>query len=832
MQAFWPVWTIAFVGLVPLMMGWHDMLAVEWVWIFAVLVVLAFVAASYLAIRRFRWPRRAEAVARVDAALPGRPIAALADQQAIGADDTASQAVWAAHLRRMSDRTKAAQFVEPDLRVSGRDPYGLRYMAVICFVAALSFGSIWRVGSVAETVSGADMQALATGPVWEGWIEPPSYTGKPTLYLADLAPGMLRIPQGSQITLRLYGEVGALTVAETVSGRTGELGPASAAEQSFDVVQSGRIAIDGEGGAAWDITIAPDNAPSIELDGPVHVEALGEMSQPFVARDDYAIATGTATFSLDLDAVDRRYGLTIAPDARADLVLDLPMPFTGDRAEFRESLIEDLSLHPWANLPVILTLTVTDAPGQEGASAPEQMVLPGRRFFQPVAKAVIEQRRDLLWSKDNAARVVDVLRAVSHRPEDVFRRETTYLRLRFILRRLENMAQVGLNDDTQTEIAEALWELAIQLEEGTLADARERLQRAQERLSEAMRNGASDEEIAELMQELREATDDYTRMLAENAQPRENGTDEPDQAGNDRLEFTRDELEALMDRIEELMQEGRMAEAQELMEQLNQLMEDLQVVQDPNAPGQPGQQSMQDLAETLRDQQGLSDDAFRELQDQFNPGGQQPQQGGDGPQQQGEQQGEGQGQGDNPEGGQQNDQGQGGEGQPQEQSLADRQQALRDELERQRDGLPNLGGEAADEAREALDRADGAMDRAEEALRDGDLAEAIDQQAEAMNALRDGLQNLGEAIAENNPDQPGQGEQPGEQAAQREPTRRDPLGRELGENGQLGSEENLLQGQDIYRRAEELLDEIRRRSSDQDRPAPELDYLKRLLDRF
>ena len=61
---------------------------------------------------------------------------------------------------------------------------------------------------------------------------------------------------------------------------------------------------------------------------------------------------------------------------------------------------------------------------------------------------------------------------------------------------------------------------------------------------------------------------------------------------------------------------------------------------------------------------------------------------------------------------------------------------------------------------------------------------------------------------------------------------RDPLGREAGENGQVGTDENLLQGEDVYRRARELLDEIRRRSAEQSRPDEELDYLKRLLDRF
>ncbi|MEL6648338.1 MAG: DUF4175 family protein [Pseudomonadota bacterium] len=55
--------------------------------------------------------------------------------------------------------------------------------------------------------------------------------------------------------------------------------------------------------------------------------------------------------------------------------------------------------------------------------------------------------------------------------------------------------------EARDETAEALWELAIILEDGDIGDALARMQEAQERLSEAMRNGASEEEIARLMQE-------------------------------------------------------------------------------------------------------------------------------------------------------------------------------------------------------------------------------------------------------------------------------------------------------------------------------------------
>jgi hypothetical protein len=457
-----------------------------------------------------------------------------------------------------------------------------------------------------------------------------------------------------------------------------------------------------------------------------------------------------------------------------------------------------------------------------------------------------------MWSVGNAPRVLRLLRAIGHRPGDLFTSEAPYLRLRFITRELAARIDEGaLTPAAVEEIAAALWDLAVQLEEGTLADARERLRRAQERLSEAMRNGATPDEIAELMRELREATNDYLDMLAQQAEPGQDRTDQPDSAQNRGQTITQDQIQALMDRIQDLMEEGRMAEAAELMEQLNQLMENLRVTRGEGGEGRsPGQRSLQDLQESLREQQQLSDEAFRELQDRYN--GRQPRQGQQGqPGQQGQQgqpgeqgqpgqdpsgrqQGEGAGRGSNDDPGRQDGQGQGGEGEAGDRgSLADRQQALRRELQRQQGELPGLTGEAAEAARGALERAEGAMDRAEEALRRDDLAGAIADQAEAMNALRDGLRNLGEALARNGREEQQEGQAAEGQALGRvEPLRRDPLGRQLGNSGQFGTDQNLLQGADVYRRAEEILDEIRRRAGELARPEAERDYLRRLLDRF
>ena len=837
LRAFWPVLSIVMSVLAALMLGLQDLAPIEVVWGLGVIAVLAALGLGLRGAMRLHWPSRAEALARLDETLPGRPIRALLDDQAIGAGDAASAAVWRAHQARMAARAAGARPVRPDLRLAARDPYALRYVAVLALAVGLIFGSVWRVGTVTEMTPGG--AGLAGGPTWEGWVEPPRYTGLPTLYLADITGDQMRVPEGSRITLRFYGEVGALTLAETVSGRIGELPSASDPQQEFTIARDGGLRIDGPGGHAWDVTVIADAAPGVRVAGEPDTGAAGEMTLPFEARDDYGITGGEAVIALDLVTLDRRYGLAADPEPRAMITVPLPLPISGDRAAFTEKLIEDFSKHPWANLPVTITLSAEDAAGQVGQATPLATLLPARHFFDPLAAAIAEQRRDLLWTRQNAPRVAQVLRAVSYRPDEVFRSETAYLRLRVILRRLENFTAHGLTGVQRDEIAEALWDLAILLEEGDLGDALERLRRAQERLSEAMKNGASDQEIAELMQELREATDDYLRQLSRQAQQEGQQGEDGQQQNGDSMQMTQNDLQRMMDRIQELMEQGRMAEAQQALQELQQLMENMRVTQGQQGQGgqSEGQRAMEGLADTLRDQQGLSDQAFRDLQEQFNPGANagQSQQNegrnggmgrGESHEGQGAGQGQAQGQG---EGSQPGEPGQqpGGSG---EGALADRQQALREELRRQQGSLPGAGTPEGDAARDSLGRAGRAMEGAEQALRGDDLAEAIDRQAEAIEALREGMRSLGEAMAQQQQggQQQGQGMAEGNMRA----NNLDPLGRQAGSNGAFGTAEGMLQGEDVYRRARELLDEIRRRSGEGERPEIELEYLRRLLDRF
>lgn len=818
-RAFWPVWTLLFAILAALAFGFQDWAPLELFWLCLVAAPVALVVFILRGAARFRLPTEADALQRLDARLPGRPLAALSDHQALGQRDPQSRALWQANLARMRAQAARARAVAPDLRLAARDRYALRYAALCALVLAALFGSFARVGGLGPP---GPAQTPAATASWEGWAEPPAYTGKPGLYLTKLPAGPLNLPLGTKITLRLYGQPDAISVQETVSGQTaGATGPL----REFLVTRSGTLKIAGSNDRDWTITMVPDAPPTLSLSGPMARKADGTMQQPFRAADDYGIAKGQASFALDLSAVNRVYGLTPDPDPLPALQYDLPRPTRGSSDKTAALLAENASEHPWANLPVTMTLAVTDASGQTAQTEPHRVILPGRRFFDPLAAALIEVRRDLLWSGQNSPRSLLLLRALSNRPKDLTIDSGSYLMLRTAIRQLDAAGAVA-PPKARTEVAAILWTIAKRIEDGGTEDARARLKQAQDRLSEAMRRGADSQEIEKLMDDLRRASRDYMRKLAEDGQQ-----DPADKfAGNQKGKtLTADQLQQMMDEIQRLMDEGKMDEAQQRLEQLSQLMENLKVTQNGSGDqdGGPGGKAMRGLRDTLKGQQDLSDDAFRQQQQQYGQGNSLSDPGADGKPQSGQagQQGA-EGQGKSGGGGT----GQTGTGEsgtsPKE--LAQRQQALRQALKGAQDDLPDLPGKDAEGAAKALGEAGRAMDQAEKALRDGDLPGAIDRQAEAIDKLRQGLRGMNNALARNE-----QQQRPADMGqADADPNGQqtsDPLGRTDGGSGLSGDGHALPNGPDTYRRARDLMDEIRKRAAEQDRPADERGYLNRLL---
>ncbi len=810
-RAVWPLGSALAVLWAALAFGLAEITTRTQLLVLGVLAGVLVVWLLVYAVRSFRWPSEAAARARIDATLPGAPLAALRDTPALGLDDPGTQAVWAAHLARMRRVAASAVPARADLRLAGRDPWALRLMALVLLIAAGVFARDPGIESVAAALQPGPGSTVATGPSFEGWAEPPAYTGRPTLYLTEV-PGdrPVSVPEGTKVTLRVYGPPERFALSETVSGgpsvALAEAAPGIASAE-FPVGASGAVTLH-QGSAtlgAWNFVMEPDAPPVIEMTGTLERAPTGETRLSYKAHDDHGIVGARAEIALDLAGIDRRYGLAVEPQARPPLVADLPLPLNGNSRALEEMLVEDFSKTPFAGLPVTVRLVAEDATGQKGTSAPVAAELPMRRFYDPMAAALIEQRRDLLWSTANGRRVTQVLRAVTNIPDGAFESPRAYLVVRSAIRELAQAEKDGRVEAVRDGVAEALWAAAVQIEDGDLGDAAQRLAKAKERLKQALQGDASDEEIARLMDELRQATQDYMNQMAQDAIKR---GDQQQAAIPPGQTMTQDQIQQLMDQIQKLSDEGRKAEAEALLEQLQQLLENMQMMVGKGGEGQQGeggqgQQAMQGLSDALREQQGLADDSFQQLQRDFQNGGQ----------------GQGQpGQG-------QPGQGQAGEGND-GQALAERQEALRQLMENMEKGLPGAAGEAA---REALRQAERNMGAARDGLRDGDTAEALDSQSQAIDNLREGMRQMGDDLrrAENGSD----GQQ-GQAAGEAEEGGHDPLGRPVGSRGSIGTNQNVELNGDAAGRARALLDEIRRRSGELGRPQLELDYLNRLLDLF
>jgi uncharacterized protein (TIGR02302 family) len=776
LRAFWPLFSLLAFAYAALAFGAVAVLPASWA---MPAMVLAGLAAAWLllrGLRKFIWPTRGQALERMDENLSSHPIASLQDTPAINIKDPFAQALWAAHIEEMKALAQAARAPLPAPNLPRQDPYGLRLMALSAVLLALIFAP--KIGVEALQPPTGDLAGAAAPSVAiEAWATPPAYTGKPAIYLTELEEGArVELPIGSEITLRTYGD-GEFSLTEGVSGEGAALvAPeegAPARDGRFAVLLDGSVEVfDGKKTLGqWHISVIADAPPSIDAPDGVSKSRDGELSIDYVATDDYGIVSTRYIIHPELEQVARNYGL--APDPVAmpeDFTGELPLPFTQDLTDIKETLLADFSTEMWAHLPVSITLEVTDGAGQVARVALPSDALPALSFFDPLAAAVVEQRRDLMWSPENDRRVSQVLRAISYKPEGgLFPNASSYLLLRSAIRRMGYQMENGLDETERADLEALLWQIALKIENGDLSGAEARLKRAQERLSQALKNGATSEEIAGLMDDLRAATKDYMNELAQNMDPNQQ------QAQGDTRTITSDQLQEMLDRIQQLSEQGRTEEAQQLLEELQSFMNNMQMVQGTGSGGQRQSAEQQKMQDGLQEQQRLSDEAFQQLQEQF---------------------------------------GQQGQGRNSGQDLADRQEQLREFVDQmQKDGA---GGAALGEAERN-------MGEARDRLKQGDFSGAFDAQAQAMENMRETLREMENRQADGKTGQ--NGDTPSTRA------QRDPLGRPLGNRGRADGD-TAVPDQNASDRARELLGEIRRRSGETARPSEELDYLNRLLDRF
>ncbi|MGF1553684.1 MAG: TIGR02302 family protein [Paracoccaceae bacterium] len=828
-RAFWPLASTLCLAIGLALFGLFEAVAPGWHPIAAGLAGGACLAAAAWGLWSFRWPSEADARARLDEAAPERPLAVLADRQASGRADAFARAVWLEHQRRAEAIAQRLAARPADLKLSPRDVWALRLFAPVVLVAGLiAAGPEWqaRLASlIAPPVPAAAEPVVARVPVAEAWAMPPAYTGEGTIYLDREAEGFT-LPEGSRITVRVTDldttPQASLPGVETEGEGFRDLG-AGLHELTGTLRAGGPIAVEAEGEllASWQIAVIADDAPEIAFDGEVSATFAGAAEVPFRASDDNGVASAGAEVLPTDGLPEEGRSLIDGP-----LEFALPLPIAGDPTEVADVAVEDVSEHPLAGGEVAMTLRAEDGAGQTGASETRIVRLPGRHFSHPLAKALVEQRRALALDFDDAARVLDVVQAVTRRPEAIFEgNHGAYLAVRTAIRRLAFAIPDGSVAEAAPEVAELLWQAALELDGGDLNDAMERLRAAQRALEDALENG-TEEDIRRAMEEMRAAMDQYLREFARRAMEEMQAQDR--QQGQQGQQMTRQDLQEMLDEMQRRAESGLRDEARDMLSQLSRMLENLQMGRMQPGEGSPGQQAMEQLQELIQRQRELSDRTFGEARRNQREGqqGQQGQQGQRGQQGQQGQQGQGQqgqqGQGEQFGQGQQGGQGQGPGG------LSQEQQALRRMLDDLMGQLPGDG----EGTREALDGAGQAMDEAQRDLDRRSPGEAVDDQLDALDRLAEGAEQLMQQL-----EQQGQGQQSAQGAGRgrgegRDQQQADPFDRPAGRYGAIDGDGTDVPDRALMDRARELLEELRRRAGEAQRPEFELDYLERLIERY
>lgn len=795
--------------------------------------------ASLIWLIRTQRPGHEESLVRVEShsGLSDRPLAAL-DDAPFDTSSAQGMALWQAHQRAMAETINRLSSGPPAPRTERFDPWALRAPVLLLLVVAFFVAGSQRDERILSAF--APPTAAPTVPVrLDVWATPPAYTGLPPRTLlsgANLGAQAIEIfgaslPTGSRLTILISDPDDITTSLAPMDG-------SATLDLAIDAAASGPSNLETliERDAVLTITSAhdtisipllvmPDAPPTIRFADEPEATPSGAMKLSYLAQDDYGlmaahaeIAPANEEFADARPLIEPPMVNLVLPSGRGDNVGAEPVETT-----------RDLSAHPWAGLLVDLTLVARDGADQEATSETLTFALPQRNFRQPLARALVEQRRLLAVNTETRIQVLTALEGLALGAE-IFMVDqiSAFLALTVTTQRLRHAD----TDEELLSVVDMLWQLALQVEDGDLSLAAERLREAEEALSQALEDGASEEEISRLMDELRQAFQEYMQALAEQMPQSDFGQMPPDAQMLDPQS-----MQDMMDQIEELSELGAADAARELLEQLRQQLEQLRgaqpmQAQEPSETEQALRESMQELQAITREQQRLLDETFPfsgeaqrprvSPQDRFA----EP----DDPNAQNDQNGQN---------------GQSPERQPAPDplgELSEQQQALREQLEQLMDELRDLGLDPSQ-----LGQAGEAMGSAGDLLERGSPTGALSEQGRALDALRQAAQDMAQQLAQQGEGQgQDQGQQPGQQGQglgqggprlffgpQGDGQRGfDPLGRPQRATGAQDGDRVRIPEESDIQRARDILNEIQRRLGERARPQTEREYLDRLIERF
>lgn len=731
----------------------------------------------------FRLPRRRDVERRIEteSGLRHRPLDMMHDEPVSGTDAAAAKLFNREKEARRQDWDKL-KIWRPRPDAALRDRFALRHAALLLLVISLVMAQQDSWHRLTQGLRPHISISLPGATVsLDIWAQPPGYTGKAPVFLATAQLGRTtesaaQVPTGSVLKIRIGGT--ASTPKLTFAGK--EYAFTQAGDKSFTLEMPLT-----ENGVAdlklgwfrnlgqWPIQIIPDTPPVVSLLMVSPTERAGTKII-FDVRDDYGVKNLSATIAPVDETANDPWIETLFAD----------VPFIRNATADNQNHTLQLARHPMAGTAVRMTLTAEDDAGNVTISNPEYFVLPERIFENPTAARLNFERKRLTYFNNGISRKISAqtLAGIANRPPFFNNDPIVFLGLVIAVKRL------GYDGDLEAvaSIRELLWDLALRVEEGGLAQARDELTDALQKMTQALNNPeATEEELQQIMQEVGEKMRAYMQALANQMrQLAEQQMDNGEQLSPELSQriMQQMDMDALMQQMQNMSDEDARKQMQDMMEQLRQAVEnatpeDIRKMQERQAKAT---KALNDLQKVIHAQQELVDQA-------------------------------------NKSDGSKEDMAE----------LAQKQAELRGQL----DNIMQELGQGMP-VPESLGEAGDLMEQARDAFHGDNLQEGGKQAKAALDKLQNGMDQALQFMADQMKQivisfggQRGQGQQG--QQGDCPPEERDPLGN--CPDGKSGRGTVKIPDEKERRRVQEIIRELRGRSNNWERPKIEREYIDRLL---
>ena len=594
--------------------------------LFSLLFYLVALVLLYRGIRHVKAPDADEIDRRLEFAnkLKHRPLGLLRDKLANPYDKTTRE-LWNRQQRESQDLLKRLRPSYLMLNLAQTDKYAFRIaLALLVITGFVISGDTWSqrlekgfVPNIAASLFPDDRPVTL-------WITPPEYTNlEQQIYENSKdANAPLSVPVNSTIKLRAYSAMAAPSVVmenqsmemTEIARRIYEYEGKVENKTSFFAVKQFFLTR-----AIWPVEVVSDSPPVITQRKDVQETELQALRFPLTLSDDYGVKTLVLNMDIDPMLTDPPLG---EPLSLTRIVA------TGAGEEDIQSVF-DLTDHPWAGLPVRLTMTAKDYIEQESDPYVVEMTLPERSFEHPVAQKLVKYRKELAWTPEPSSQeIAHGLETLLLFPEDIQHDTSVYLGIQTAARRLE----FDPSEETVRKVMDLLWEMALKLEDGNLSLAMRALENAHRDLSEANNDPSlSKPEIEEKTKALRDALNTYLRELGRELRKEQSENQNIPRLSPEILDETLNPqaLDRFMDRLEENIEKGNRDKADELLSQLRDLMDMLDPSLARPLPDNvqnmvAGVNELQELIDNLRDLKYLTEklaearESFKGIEDKLS----------------------------------------------------------------------------------------------------------------------------------------------------------------------------------------------------------------------